>query len=39
MCMPIDNKTILIFGGFDKTVRTSDCFRFHVDKNLMERDP
>lgn len=22
MSMPIDNKTILIFGGFDKTVRT-----------------
>lgn len=22
MCMPIDNKTILLFGGFDKTSRT-----------------
>lgn len=22
MCMQIDSKTILIFGGFDKTVRT-----------------
>jgi len=39
MCMPIDNKTILIFGGFDKTVRTNECFRFNVEKNLMERDP
>lgn len=26
MCMPIDSKTILIFGGFDKTVRTQECF-------------
>lgn len=39
MCMPIDNKTIMLFGGFDKTTRTQECFRFNVDKNLMERDP
>lgn len=38
MCMPIDNKTIMIFGGFDKTVRTHECFKFNVEKNLMERD-
>lgn len=38
MCMPIDNKTIMIFGGFDKTVRTQECFKFNVEKNLMERD-
>jgi hypothetical protein len=38
MCMPINNKTIMIFGGFDKTVRTQECFRFNVEKNLMERD-
>lgn len=38
MCMPIDNKTILIFGGFDKTVRTQECFQFNVESNLMERD-
>jgi len=39
MCMPIDSKTILIFGGFDKTVRTQECFKFNVEQNLMERDP
>lgn len=37
MCMPIDTKTILLFGGFDKTSRTQDCFYFHIDSNLMEK--
>ncbi|CAI2364622.1 unnamed protein product [Moneuplotes crassus] len=37
MCMPIDTKTILLFGGFDKTARTQDCFYFHIDSNLMEK--
>jgi len=26
MCMPIDSKNILIFGGFNKTQRTQECF-------------
>ena len=38
MCMQIDSKTVLIFGGFDKTVRTQECFQFNVENNLMERD-
>ncbi len=37
MCMPIDTTTILLFGGFDKTARTKDCFYFHIDSNLMEK--
>jgi N-acetylneuraminic acid mutarotase len=37
MSMQIDSKTILIFGGFDKTVRTQECFYFNVENNLMER--
>ena len=38
MAMPIDSKTILIFGGFDKTVRTQECFQFNVENNMMERE-
>lgn len=38
MCMPIDSKTVLIFGGFDRTARTSECFKFNTEKNLMERE-
>ncbi len=37
MCMPIDNKTILLFGGFDKTSRTQECFYYHMDTNHMEK--
>lgn len=37
MCMPIDNKTILLFGGFDKTSRTQECFYYHMETNLMEK--
>jgi hypothetical protein len=38
MAHPIDSKTILIFGGFDKTQRTHECFQFNTETNLMERD-
>jgi hypothetical protein len=37
MSMQIDSKTVIIFGGFDKTVRTSESFYFNVENNLMER--
>ena len=39
MCMPVDNKTILIFGGKDKEFKLkSECFRFNVFDNIMESD-
>ena len=37
MCVPIDSKTILLFGGFNDTTKTQDCFNFYIDNCLMQK--